>query len=123
MLMDKHASDALVIDYEDLVPGLQLPDPNDRHVLAAAIRCRADVIVTKNLRDFPNHVIERFGIEAQDPDEFILHLIDLSPEAVLTAAENHRESLKNPPFGVMEYLETLERQSLTQTVAALREYI
>jgi predicted nucleic acid-binding protein len=51
-LMDRHATDALVTGYEDLIPGLHLPDPNDRHVLAAAIRGRADVIVTANLRDF-----------------------------------------------------------------------
>jgi hypothetical protein len=51
--MDLHAVDALVTGYEDLIPGLHLPDPNDRHVLAAAIRGQADVIVTMNLRDLP----------------------------------------------------------------------
>src|SRR5437660_782706 len=70
MLMDKHAVDALVTGYEDLIPALQLPDPDDRHVLAAAIRGRADVIVTMSLRDFPSAAIAPFGIEAQHPDEF-----------------------------------------------------
>ncbi len=121
MLMDKHAIDALVIGYEDLIPGLQLPDPNDRHVLAAAIRGQANVIVTMNLRDFPSDVLAPFGIEAQHPDEFILHLLDLAPGSVVAAAENHRQSLKNPPKTVSEYLETLERQGLTQTVSVLRE--
>lgn len=121
MLMDKHAIDALVIGYEDLIPGLQLPDPNDRHVLAAAIRGQANVIVTMNLRDFPSDVLAPFGIEAQHPDEFILHLLDLAPGAVVAAAESHRQSLKNPPKTVSEYLETLERQGLTQTVSVLRE--
>jgi hypothetical protein len=68
MLMDKHATDALVTGYEDLIPGLHLPDPNDRHVLAAAIRGRADVIVTLNIRDFPGHVLAPYGIVAQHPD-------------------------------------------------------
>ncbi len=73
MLMDLHATDALVTDYQHVIPGLQLPDANDRHVLAAAIRARADVIVTINLRDFPPEALASFGIEAQHPDEFILH--------------------------------------------------
>ena len=87
MLMDQDAVDALVTGYEDLIPGLQLPDPDDRHVLAAAIRGHADVIVTMNLRDFPSDTIGPFGIEAQHPDEFILHLLDLAPGAVAAAAE------------------------------------
>jgi predicted nucleic acid-binding protein len=123
MLMDKHAVDALVTGYEDLIPGLHLPDPDDRHVLAAAIRGHADVIVTMNLRDFPSDTIGSYGIEAQHPDEFVLHLLDLAPGAVVAAAQNHRHSLKNPPRTVAEYLETLERQGLTQTVSVLREYM
>ena len=85
-LMDKHVEDALVTGYEDLIAGLQLPDADDRHVLAAAIRGRADVIVTMNLRDFPTEVIAPLGIEAQHPDEFILRLLDLAPGAVVAAA-------------------------------------
>lgn len=121
-LMDLHATDALVTGYEDLIPGLQLPDPDDRHVLAAAIRGQADVIVTMNLRDFPPDVLGPFGIEAQHPDEFVLSLLDLSPGAVMAAAETHRQSLKNPAKNMIEYLETLDRQGLTQTASALRKY-
>lgn len=123
MLMDTHAVDALVTGYEDLIPGLQLPDPDDRHVLAAAIRGRVDVIVTMNLRDFPPDTVGSLGIEVQHPDEFVLHLLDLAPGAVVAAAQNHRQSLKNPPKTVAEYLETLERQGLTQTVSVLREHM
>ena len=123
ILMDLHATDALVTGYEDLIPGLQLPDPDDRHVLAAAIRGQADVIVTLNLRDFPADVVGAFGIEAQHPDEFLLRLFDLSPGVVIAGAETHRQSLKNPPKTVSEYLETLERQGLTQAVSVLRDYM
>jgi predicted nucleic acid-binding protein len=73
MLMDKHATDALVTGYEELIEGLNLPDPDDRHVLAAAIRGRANVIVTSNLKDFPEDALEPYGIEAQHPDEFVLN--------------------------------------------------
>jgi hypothetical protein len=79
-LMDKAAIDALVTGYESLIPGLTLPDEGDRHVLAAAIRAGASVIVTMNLKDFPPEALQEFDIEPQHPDEFILHLIDLAPE-------------------------------------------
>ena len=121
--MDKHAADALVTGYEDLIPGLQLPDPDDRHVLAAAIRGHADVIVTMNLRDFPSDVIGSLGIEAQHPDEFVLRLLQLAPGSVVAAAQDHRRSLKNPPKTVAEYLSTLERQGLARTVSVLREHL
>ena len=123
MLMDKHAPDALVTGFEGLIAGLHLPDPDDRHVLAAAIRGRADVIVTTNLRDFPADVLGEFGIEAQHPDEFIMHLFGLGPGLVSAAARDHLQSLKNPAKTVQQYLESLEQQGLTQTASALREYL
>ncbi|MGA8028632.1 MAG: PIN domain-containing protein [Bryobacteraceae bacterium] len=123
MLMDKHTPDALVTGYEDLIEGLELPDADDRHVLAAAIRGRADVIVTANVRDFPADTLTPFEIEAQHPDEFIAHLLGLAPGIVVEAAVRHRESLKSPAKTIEEYLRTLETQGLTQTVSVLREYM
>lgn len=122
-LMEKHAPDALVVGYEDLIPDLQLPDPDDRHVVAAAIRGRADVIVTMNLRDFPPGVIAPYGLEAQHPDEFVEHLLDLAPGAVLAAAQRHRQSYKNPSQTAAEYIRILEQQTLTKTASILREFM
>ena len=119
-LMDRAALDALVVGYENLISKLTLPDENDRHVLAAAIRGKAQVIVTMNLKDFPAEVLQKYDMEAQHPDEFILRLIDLAPYAVKEAAETHRQSLKNPPKSVKEFLASLEAQGLPQSVAALR---
>ena len=121
-LMDAHVRDCLVEDFEGLIDALHLPDPNDRHVLAAAIRGRADVIVTRNLRDFRPDALTPYGIAAQHPDTFITHLLDLNPGAVVGAAREHRASLRHPPKDVEEYLSTLERQGLTQTAAELRGY-
>ena len=121
-LMDAHARDALVENFEALIDGLILPDPDDRHVLAAAIRGRADVIVTLNLSDFPADALRPYGIEAQHPDEFILHLFDLAPARVVAAAHEHRANLRNPPKTVAEYLSTLEINSLPQTAMELRVY-
>lgn len=121
-LMNAHVRDSLVTGYEALIDGLELPDPDDRHVLAAAIRTRASVIVTFNLKDFPNEVLEPFGIEAQHPDEFLTHLLDLAPGGVCAAVKNQRAALKNPPKSVEELLATLEQQQLPETVARLREF-
>lgn len=121
-LMNAHVRDCLVTGYEDLIDALKLPDPDDRHVLAAAIRAGADVIVTTNLADFPKATLAKYGIETQHPDEFITHLLELAPNLVCAAARRQRESLKNPPLTVEQYLASLERQGLAQTVASLREF-
>jgi len=121
-LMNTHVRDCLVTGYEPLIDALTLPDPNDRHVLAAAIRTRAHVIVTFNLDDFPAEYVDRFGIEAQHPDEFITHLLDLAPAAVCAAAKRQREALKNPPKSVDDLLSALANQHLPETVMRLAEY-
>jgi hypothetical protein len=73
-----------------------------------------------NLKDFPAEVLQKYDMEAQHPDEFILRLIDLAPYAVKEAAETHRQSLKNPPKSIKEFLASLEAQGLPQSAAALR---
>lgn len=120
--MNTHIRDCLVDGYQELIPALNLPDPDDRHILAAAIKASADVIVTYNLKDFPKDVLAVYEIiEAQHPDEFITHLIDLRAAKVVEAAEQQLKSLKNPPKTKEEYLETLLKQGLPQTVAVLND--
>ena len=121
LLMDKAAPDALVTGYESLIESIDLPDRDDRHVLAAAIRCGASVIVTLNLADFPGHVLANFRIEAQHPDDFVLALLDAFPDFVLEAARTHRASLKNPPKTPEEYLAELNAQGLEKSVSVLRD--
>lgn len=82
-LMNSHVRDCLVTGYEWVIPSLQLPDPDDRHVLAAAIKGEADGIVTINLADFPKTVLEEYELEAQHPDDFITSLMDLRPFKVI----------------------------------------
>lgn len=119
-LMDAHVLDALVTGYEPLAETIHLPDPNDRHVLAAAVTGQADVIVTKNLKDFPADRLAPFGIRAQHPDVFVRGLLDLHEAVTLAAVARHRASLRNPPKSVDDYLDTLLAQELPETVAALR---
>jgi predicted nucleic acid-binding protein len=122
-LMNAAVLDCLVTGYEPLIPALTLPDPDDRHVLAAAIQGRADVIVTYNLKHFPDAVLSGYGIQAQHPDEFVSNLIGLDAEAVYTAVKEQRARLKNPPKSAEDFLETLEKQSLAQTAALLRKAV
>lgn len=121
-LMNSHVRDCLVTGYEPLIGGLTLPDPDDRHVLAAAILSGADTIVTFNLKDFPEEALKPYGIKAQHPDEFLNCQLDLAPNVVCAATKKQRGSLKNPTMNVEEYLASLERQGLAQTVSSLREY-
>jgi predicted nucleic acid-binding protein len=122
-LMNTAVPDCLVTGYEPIEPGLALPDPDDRHVLASAIVGRADVIVTYNLRDFPAEVLQPFGIHVQHPDEFVRHLIDISQPAVLSAVKEQRASLKSPPMDARTLLDTFLERGLVTTVAALEPMI
>ena len=121
-LMDAHVRDAIVTGYESLIPTLELPDQDDRHVLAAAIRCRADAIVTFNLKDFPAAAVSPFGIDVLHPDEFIYYQIDMAPSTCCLAIKNQRLALKNPEMGVNEFLTALQKQQLPQTVSKLKEF-
>jgi hypothetical protein len=118
-LMDAHAPDALVEDFEDLTPTLELPDENDRHVLSAAIRAHAQVLVTNNLRDFPAHALEPHGIEAQHPDEFLCSVLNVAPTAGRHAFRQVRARLHNPVVGVGPYLEVLRKLRLVETAKKL----
>lgn len=121
-LMDGNVPDSLVTGYEELVPGLALPDPDDRHVLAAAIQGGADCIVTFNLKDFPKASLSPYRIEAIHPDDFVSQLLETSPVSVCLAARRQRELLKSPPKAVFEHLTTLENVGLVQTAALLRPF-
>jgi len=119
-LMDSNVRDAIVENYASLIPTLELPDRDDRHVLAAAIIGRADVIVTYNLDDFPADALDPYGIEAQHPDEFLTHQLDLAPDLVIGVVRDLRSQLKTPPRSVDDYLTTLEKHDLKAFAAALR---
>ncbi len=118
-LMNLAVPDCLVTGFEGFIENLDLPDPDDRHVLAAAIRCQAGVIVTYNLTDFPQAALASHGIDAQHPDDFVSHLHDLAPAAVCAAVRDQREALKNPPRSVRELLDTFLSLGLAGTVARL----
>jgi len=121
-LMDNAIPDCLVEGYEALIADVSLPDPDDRHVLAAAIHGDASVIVTFNLRDFPRESLAPFGIEALHPDDFILQLFERDAVAVISAARHQRAQLVHPSIDTEHYLEMLRKQGLIKTADALADY-
>lgn len=96
--MNNAFPDAEINSFEELIDELELPDPNDRHVLAAAIKCKADGIITFNHKDFPAEYLDQYDIDVYSPNEFIDLLNTLNPLVVKQAFENQLASLKNPPI-------------------------
>jgi len=122
-LMNEAIADVMVTGYEPLIPSLDLPDPDDRHVLAAAIVCNAQIIVTANLRHFPDAGLERFNIEAQSPDEFVINLIELAPALVVNIMKDQALALTRPKTTFEELLERLRGAGLPRATAAIRQQL
>lgn len=120
-LMNRAIPDVVVGGYDELIAGIDLPDPDDRHVVAAAIRAGAQSIVTLNLKDFPKGKLDPLGIEAVHPDDFVVDSIDLAPAAISAAVEAQAVALKNPPKSRSELLDDFQRNGLVQAAAKLRE--
>jgi len=110
--MNQKFKDANVTDFDHHIPTIQLPDLDDRHVLACAIQCEAEIIVTTNLKDFPPDELAKFNIIPQHPDDFICDLFKRKKEAAITALNVQLEKLKNPPRTKEELLETFKKQGL-----------
>lgn len=115
--------DACANGYAPLIAHLTLPDSDDRHVLAAAIRAKAQVIVTFNESDFPAATLAGFGLVAQHPDLFLRHLVDLNPAMVRARVEQMLQRWRQPPNTPEAYIGALERTGLPEAAAALRELL
>ena len=122
-LMCSIVPNSVVTGHESLINGLRLPDANDRHVLAAAIRCGAQCIVTFNLKDFPDSVLSQYEIRAVHPDDFVLDLMSVNAGAVLEAFEKHVATHRQPAKTRTQVVEGLEASGLRQTGARLRELL
>jgi hypothetical protein len=111
------------VAWAQLIPSLVLPDPNDVHVLAAAIAGHADCIVTGNLKDFPDDVLAPFGISAIHPDEFLVAQMDLDEIGMLGAFKRQRERLRRPELGAEAFADALARNGLVATAQRLRDAV
>lgn len=113
-LMNAAVPDCLVTGYEPLIGSLELPDPDDGHVVAAAIMARADVIVTFNERDFPLRTIEPFGLHTKHPDRFLLDLASLEPSIFFEAVRGDFAHYTAPPLTFAEYADSLRRAGVPE---------
>lgn len=120
--MNEAFPEARLEGFEDLIETLDLPDANDRHVLAAAIRSEASVIVTQNLSDFPPGVLAQFDIEARAADDFIADIVRLHPRDVARALHVMRARYDAPPLTADELLQSLLKSGLMATAALLKSH-
>lgn len=107
--MQASFEDACVTDWEELVAGISLPDPDDRHVVTAGLPGRADMIVTANVRDFPAEVLEPLGLEVQHPDEFLLNQLDLEPDITIATLHRQASATRRPAITTKVLLDHLAR--------------
>lgn len=114
---------AQVTGYEDDLGQFDLPDPADRHVLAAALKCGAGLLVTFNLKDFPADVLEKFGVVALHPDALLVRLLTESPDGSLSALQTLSASFKAPPMSVLDIGNALEKLLLPKSARILRTLI
>jgi predicted nucleic acid-binding protein len=120
-LMDASVLDAVVTGYEPLIPSLMLPDPDDRHVLAAAIVCKASCIVTFNLTDFPSKELAPYGLHAVHPDDFLLDVESIDPSAFAAAVRADLLHYRAPPQVLEDYVAALVTAGVPQIAEQIRQ--
>lgn len=119
-LMNNSIRDVLVDGYERLIEAVSLPDGDDRHVVAAAIRAHAQMIVTTNLRDFPSEELGKWNVEAKHPDDFLVDQFQLDAIALQVIVQQIADDATRPYLTFGDVLNGLERCGITQGTALLR---
>lgn len=121
-LMNRNIPGVLVEGFEPLIETLQLPDANDRHVLAAALQARCDVLVTFNLADFPASARQAPALDLQTPDEFLSALFAAAPQNVLGSLRFQRLNLTKPALEIESFFSNLKHQNIPNFVSALEPF-
>lgn len=123
MLMNRALPGALIVDSEELGAEITLPDPDDAHVVTAALQVEADVIVTANLRDFPESILKPYGMVAMSPDQFLGVLFEQQPARLLQALQLQVERYRNPPLTLQQLLDQLAKQGIPRFAKRLQEQL
>ncbi|WP_239087014.1 PIN domain-containing protein [Catellatospora methionotrophica] len=118
-LINAAVRDCLVTDYQDLTDTIDLPDKDDRHVVAAAIAAEAHSIITWNMRDFPADRLAAHGLRAQTPDDFVCALIEDARPVVWSCIQQIADARTLRPLTAHDVLAQLERDGLIRAVARI----
>ena len=119
--MQSAFEDATVLGWEPLVDGIVLGgDPDDRHVVAAAVRGGAEAVVTANTKDFPEEPLSALGLHAVHPDDFLLDLADLDPPTMVAVIESQSRGTGRPPLSPGQVLDSLGRAGTPGFAASMR---
>jgi hypothetical protein len=119
-LMNDALPGATVSRYEDLIPTVNLPDLDDRHVVAAAIATGASIILTWNLRDFPVTALKKYGLRRQTPDAFFADIYDQAPDLAVGSLANARRNLNKSRVSASDFVDILNNQKLGQLAKRVR---
>lgn len=123
-IMNQAFAEASVVNFERHANAIgRLPDEGDRHVIAAAIKSKANIIVTENLKDFPRKILASYGIEAKSSDEFIADAIDLNPSLAKDAIKRMLLRLDRPEQTPETLLLDMEKTGLTQSAEQLKDSV
>jgi hypothetical protein len=113
---------AMVTGYEEYIPEVTLPDPNDRHVVAAGITAKASLILTWDSRHFPANELKKFGLREMTPDAFLCGLFDEIPDLAIGSLANARRNLSKTRVSAEEFIGILETQKLVQLAKRVEKH-
>lgn len=115
--------EANVVNYHPMIADLALPDPDDRHVLAAAIAGKASIIVTWNPKDFPRQALRTHGVTSRSPDDFLADIHTAFPDAVMSSVSCSRHNLRKTKPPVEAFVEALRQSGLPKFADILRRNV
>lgn len=119
IMMDRAFPESSIHVEESEWSQFDLPDPDDRHVLAAAAQGQADALATRNIKDFPQKLLDSFSIQVITPDDLLCVLLRRNPEATASAIRELIDSRHRPPINIPDFAKRLERSGATQFAAAI----
>jgi hypothetical protein len=122
-LMNGALPTATIRGYEEHIPRVTLPDPDDRHVVAAGIAAHASHVLTWNLRHFPTNELKKFGLRRMTPDAYLSALFNKIPDLVISSLANARRNLSKTRVSASDFIDILERQKLVQVAKRVEKYV